>query len=50
MTTLEDALAQALDIVLDWDLPDELHADAVLAQAAMLAGVEPDDDPGSLLH
>ena len=50
MTTFEDALVQALDIVLDWDLPDELCADAVTAQAAMLAGVEPDDAPGYLLH
>ena len=40
----EDCLVAALETVLDWDLPDELYSDAVTSQAAMLAGIEPEDD------
>jgi hypothetical protein len=43
---LEDCLASALETVLDWDIPDEACSLAVAVQAAMLAGIEPEEIPG----
>lgn len=43
---LEDCFLDAIDTVLAWDLPDEVCTEAVTTQAAMLAGIEPDDLPG----
>ena len=40
---LEDYIAYALEIVSAWDLPDDQLADAVNAQARLMAGVHPDD-------
>lgn len=34
---------EALDEVLTWDLPDDATADAVTSQAALLAGMRPDE-------
>ena len=42
----QDCLNDALETVLDWDLPDEACTEAVTVQARMLAGIEPDDIPG----
>ena len=44
--TYEDVLFDALETVLDWDLPDEACTEAVIVQACMLAGIEPEDIPG----
>ena len=38
MNTYEDYILDALDIVSGWDLPDEDLADAVNAQARLMAG------------
>ena len=35
----QDLLLDAIEVVLDWDLPDEVLADAVKAQACLMAGV-----------
>ena len=43
---LLDHVLDALEIVLDWALPDEAFADAVTLQACLLAGIEPEDIPG----
>jgi len=42
----DDCLASALEAVLDWELPDEVCSAAVATQAALLAGIEPEDLPG----
>jgi len=39
----EDYIADALDMVLAWDLPEECLPDAVNAQARLMAGLFPDD-------
>jgi hypothetical protein len=44
--TYEDVLFDALETVLDWDLPDEACTEAVASRARMLAGIEPEDIPG----
>ena len=38
----QDLLIDAIDVVLSWDLPDEVLADAVKAQACLMAGVGSD--------
>ena len=43
MNDYEDYLIDALDMVSAWDLPDEDLADAVLAQARLMAGVLPEE-------
>ena len=40
---MHDYIVDALEIVSAWDLPDEEFADAVNAQARLMAGVHPDD-------
>ena len=39
----EDYIFDALEIVSAWDVPDEELADAVNAQARLMAGINPDD-------
>ena len=39
MYDYQDYLLDALEMVLPWDLPDEDLADAVLAQAKLMAGI-----------
>lgn len=39
----QNYLLDAANAVLDWDIPDEALADAVIAQAGMMAGISPDD-------
>ena len=39
----EDYILDALDMVSDWDIPVEDFADAVNAQARLMAGIPPDD-------
>ena len=39
----EDYILDALDLVSAWNLPDDELADAVNAQARLMAGVHPDD-------
>ena len=39
----EDALFDAFETVLAWELSDEACTEAVNVQACMLAGIEPDD-------
>ena len=36
----------AIETVLAWDLPDEALADAVQAQASLMAGLPPDESYG----
>jgi hypothetical protein len=40
---IENHILDAVEIVSAWDLPDEDFADAVNAQAMLMAGVNPDD-------
>jgi len=40
----ENYILEALEIVSAWDLPDEDLADAVNAQAKLMAGVDPWED------
>jgi len=40
---MHDYILDALEMVSAWDLPDEDLADAVNAQARLMAGVHPDD-------
>jgi len=37
-----NSVANAIDVVLGWDLPDEVLADAVTAQVGLMAGSEAD--------
>ncbi len=39
----EDHIPDALEMVCAWDIPDEDFADAVNAQARLMAGIPPDD-------
>lgn len=38
----EDYIPEALELVLAWDLPEEILADAVNEQAKLMAGLYPD--------
>ena len=40
---LEDNVAEALEMVSAWDIPDEEFTDAVNAQARLMAGIQPDE-------
>jgi hypothetical protein len=40
---IENHILDAIDIVGNWDLPEEDFADAVNDQAMLMAGVDPDD-------
>ena len=42
----EDYIADALEIVSAWNVPDEDFADAVNAQARLMAGIHPDEFSG----
>ena len=42
----EDCVHDAIETVLAWELPDEVCPEALTAQAALLAGMEPDAIPG----
>ncbi len=44
MHTLENYLLDALETVSAWDLPEEEFAEAVNAQARLMAGI-PSDEP-----
>jgi len=39
----QNYLIDATNAVLDWDISDEALADAVIAQAGLMAGINPDD-------
>ena len=39
----QNYLLDATNAVLDWDIPDEVLADAVIAKANLMAGISPDD-------
>ena len=39
----DDYILDALEMVSAWDLPDEELADAVNAQARLMAGIHPDE-------
>jgi hypothetical protein len=43
MYDYQDYLLDALEMVLPWDLPDEDLADAVNAQARLMAGILPEE-------
>ena len=43
MNRYEDMLIEALDLVSAWDLPEEDLADAVNAQARLMAGILPEE-------
>ena len=40
---MHDYILDALEMVSAWDLPEEDLADAVNAQARLMAGIHPDD-------
>ena len=40
---IEDYIPEALEMVSAWDIPDEELADAVNAQARLMAGIHPDE-------
>ena len=40
---IENTILDSLDIVSNWDLPDELLADAITDQVRLLAKINPDD-------
>ena len=40
---LEDYVTEVLEMVSAWDIPDEELADAINAQARLMAGIHPDD-------
>ena len=40
---LEDYVTEVPEMVSAWDIPDEELADAINAQARLMAGVPPDD-------
>jgi hypothetical protein len=39
----EDYIADALELISAWDVPDDELVEAVNAQARLMAGVHPDD-------
>ena len=39
----DDYITEALELVSAWDIPDEDLADAVNAQARLMAGINPDE-------
>jgi hypothetical protein len=39
----DDYIPEALEMVSAWDIPDEDFADAVNAQARLMAGIDPSD-------
>jgi hypothetical protein len=39
----EDYIAEALNMVSAWDIPDDEFVDAVNAQARLMAGIHPGD-------
>ncbi|SDY45887.1 hypothetical protein SAMN05421881_10374 [Nitrosomonas halophila] len=41
--TYQNYLIDAVNLILDWDIPDEALVDAVIAQAGLMAGISPDD-------
>ena len=41
--TFQSCLIDAIDVVLAWDFPDELLAETVTVQAALMARIAPDD-------
>ena len=43
MNDYEDYLIEALDLVAAWELPEEDLADAVNAQARLMAGILPEE-------
>ncbi len=43
-----NCLFDAIDVVLAWELPEEALADAVKAQACLMAGGHPEDIGGLL--
>lgn len=47
---LEDCLIDATEIVLSWNIPDDTLADAVVAQASLMAGAHPEDMGEFYLH
>jgi hypothetical protein len=47
--TLEDLIPEAIETVSGWDIPEEELADAINAQARLMAGINP-DDPWPEMH
>jgi len=45
MLNFHDNLLDAIELVLGWDLPDESLAEAVKAQASLMARITPDELP-----
>ena len=43
MNIIENTILVSLEIVCNWDLPDELLADAITDQVRLLANINPDD-------
>ena len=40
---LEDYIPEAIEMVSGWDIPEEELADAINAQARLIAGIQPDE-------
>ena len=47
---LHSFLTDALDLVLDWDLPDDVCPLAVTTQASHMAGLQSDEVGGTAAH
>ena len=43
MQSFEAHLSEAIDTVSAWDLPEDELADAINAQARLMAGIQPDE-------
>ena len=43
MNDYEDMLIEAIDLVSAWEIPDDQFADAVNAQARLMAGILPEE-------
>lgn len=43
---LNNFVLDAVNAVLDWDLPDEAYQEAVNSQACLMAGIEPEQSGG----
>ncbi|SFL28981.1 hypothetical protein SAMN05216302_10549 [Nitrosomonas aestuarii] len=42
----QDFLLDAVDQVLSWDIPDQALAEAVISQAGLMAGINPEEITG----
>jgi hypothetical protein len=46
---IQDHMHDAIDVVLNWDIPEEALPDAVMAQAGLMARINPEEIRGASL-